>query len=256
MRGLPPRAATTPIAPTSPRRDLIGRLPTDAPRSAGITWLYSRYEDGHLGAHRTFERATQRANELGISRSESSPPPPSVTSTNSTAVADGSNRCRRCADGHHRRCGRRSRRGRAASARRQRVVIHRGEVYWADLGEARGSRPAKRRPILVIQADNYNDSRLATVLAAVITSNTTVATMPGNVFLSRGNTGLPRDSVVNVTALITLDKRDLDGSCRARAGKSDDRYRSRTPHGLGTVSTGDEAAKAQHPPGSCRAGLG
>ena len=89
-------------------------------------------------------------------------------------------------------------------------MICRGEVYWADLGEARGSRPAKRRPILVIQADNYNGSRLATVLAAVITSNTTVATMPGNVFLSRGDTGLPRDSVVNVTALITLDKRDLE----------------------------------------------
>lgn len=82
-------------------------------------------------------------------------------------------------------------------------MIHRGELYWADLG------PAKRRPVLVIQSDSYNASRLATVLAAVITSNTALATMPGNVFLPAVATGLPRDSVVNITGLITLDKVDL-----------------------------------------------
>ena len=88
-------------------------------------------------------------------------------------------------------------------------MIQRGDVYWADLGPAVGSRPAKRRPVIVVQADTYNASRLATVLAAVLTSNTALAAMPGNTFLPAGASGLPRDSVVNVTALITLNKSDL-----------------------------------------------
>jgi len=89
------------------------------------------------------------------------------------------------------------------------MVIERGGLYWADLGPAVGHRPAKRRPVLVIQADSYNASRLATVLGAVVTSNTALATMPGNTFLPAAATGLPRDSVVNVTALVTLNKTDL-----------------------------------------------
>lgn len=89
------------------------------------------------------------------------------------------------------------------------MVIERGSVYWADLGPAIGSRPAKRRPVLVIQSNMYNASRLATVLVAVITSNTALATMPGNTFLPAVTTGLPRDSVANVTALATLNKTDL-----------------------------------------------
>jgi mRNA interferase MazF len=88
-------------------------------------------------------------------------------------------------------------------------VIERGAIHWADLGPPSGSRPAKRRPVLVISADIYNRSRLATVVAAVITSNTAAAAMPGNVFLPSATTGLPRDSVVNVTALVTLNKGDL-----------------------------------------------
>lgn len=87
--------------------------------------------------------------------------------------------------------------------------MRRSDIYWADLGPASGSRPAKRRPVLVIQSGPYNDSRLATVLAATITSNTALATMPGNVFLPAVVTGLPRDSALNVTALITLNKTDL-----------------------------------------------
>lgn len=87
----------------------------------------------------------------------------------------------------------------------------RGSICWADLGEARGSKPAKRRPVLVIQSDPFNSSRLNTTIAAVITSNTALAAMPGNVFLPSPVTGLPKDSVVNVTALVTLDKTDLDG---------------------------------------------
>jgi mRNA interferase MazF len=89
------------------------------------------------------------------------------------------------------------------------VVITRGDIHWVDLGEVNGSRPAKRRPVLVVQAASYNASRLATVIAVVITSNTGLAAMPGNVFLPSVATGLPRDSVVNVTAMVTLDKEDL-----------------------------------------------
>ncbi len=86
----------------------------------------------------------------------------------------------------------------------------RGSICWADLGESRGSKPAKRRPVLVIQSDPFNASRLNTTIAAVITSNTALATMPGNVFLPAAVSGLPKDSVVNVTGLVTLDKADLE----------------------------------------------
>ena len=89
-------------------------------------------------------------------------------------------------------------------------MTSRGSICWADLGEIRGSRPAKRRPVLVIQSDPYNDSRLNSTVAAVITSNTGLAAMPGNVFLPAAASGLPRDSVVDITALVTLDKSDLD----------------------------------------------
>jgi mRNA interferase MazF len=89
------------------------------------------------------------------------------------------------------------------------LVIQRGGVYWADLGPASGSKPAKRRPVLVIQSGPFNASRLHTTVAAVITSSTRLAAMPGNVFLPASAAGLPRDSVVNVTALVTLDKTDL-----------------------------------------------
>ena len=89
-------------------------------------------------------------------------------------------------------------------------MTERGDVCWADLGEPRGTKPAKRRPVLVIQADPYNVSRLNTTLAAVISSNTGLAAMPGNVFVPAIASGLPKDSVVNVTSLVTLDKTDLD----------------------------------------------
>jgi mRNA interferase MazF len=88
-------------------------------------------------------------------------------------------------------------------------VIQRGDLYWIDLGEETGSRPARRRPVLIVQANPYNASRLNTTLAVVVTSNTSLAAMPGNVFLPASATGLPKDSVVNVTAVVTVDKEDL-----------------------------------------------
>ena len=89
-------------------------------------------------------------------------------------------------------------------------MIRHGSVCWADLSEPRGSKPAKRRPVLVIQSDPFNASRLGTTVATVITANTALAAMPGNVFVPAAVSGLHRDSVVNVTAFVTLDKSDLD----------------------------------------------
>lgn len=85
-------------------------------------------------------------------------------------------------------------------------MIQRGQVYWVSLGEPEGSRPAGRRPVAIIQADPYNGSRLATVLAVLVTKNLRLAGMPGNVVLPKEATGLPSDSVANVTALVTLNK--------------------------------------------------
>lgn len=88
-------------------------------------------------------------------------------------------------------------------------MIERGGIHWVDLGRPVKSRPAKRRPVLVVQADAYNASDLATAVVAVVSSNTALAAMPGNVFLPAVATGLPLDSVVNVTAVTTIDKSEL-----------------------------------------------
>lgn len=96
-------------------------------------------------------------------------------------------------------------------------MIERGRIYWVDLGWTGISTPAKRRPMLVVQSDSFNESQLATALAAVITSNTALAALPGNVFLPASATGLPKDSVVNVTAMVTLDKADLESAKDAGA---------------------------------------
>lgn len=89
-------------------------------------------------------------------------------------------------------------------------MIERGAIFWADLGEPTGSSPARRRPVVVVSADAFNRSRLRTVLAAAITSNTAVAAHPGNVFLPATATGLVKDSAVNVTQLVTIDRTGLE----------------------------------------------
>ena len=88
-------------------------------------------------------------------------------------------------------------------------MIERGAICWVDLGKPEGSRPEKRRPVLIVQADSYNASRLSTVVGVVVSSNTSLAALPGNVFLPATATGLPKDSVINVTAIVTLNKTDL-----------------------------------------------
>lgn len=89
-------------------------------------------------------------------------------------------------------------------------MIARGDIRWIDLGEPRGSGPGKRRPVLVIQADPVNASRIRTVVVAVISSNTDLALVPGNVFLPHAVSGLPKDSVINVSQLATVDRYDLE----------------------------------------------
>jgi len=88
--------------------------------------------------------------------------------------------------------------------------MHRGSVWWADLPDPVGAAPGYRRPILLIQADAFTDSRLATVVAVVITSNLRLAAAPGNVLLPAAESGLSKDSVVNVSQIVTLDKQTLD----------------------------------------------
>jgi mRNA interferase MazF len=84
--------------------------------------------------------------------------------------------------------------------------IHRGEVWWADLRAPRRSEPGYRRPVLVIQANSFNRSRIQTTVVAAITTNIELADAPGNVLLPARSAGLPRDSVVNVSQLLTLDR--------------------------------------------------
>lgn len=84
--------------------------------------------------------------------------------------------------------------------------IQRGEIWWADLPEPRRSEPGYRRPVLVIQADSFNASRIQTVIVASISTNLQLADAPGNVLLPARSSGLSRDSVVNVSQLLTLDR--------------------------------------------------
>jgi mRNA interferase MazF len=89
------------------------------------------------------------------------------------------------------------------------VTIAQGDVWWADLPEPSGSRPGYRRPVLVVQGEALNRSRIATVVCVPLTSNLKWATAPGNVLLPSNMTGLPKESVANVSQLVTLDKTDL-----------------------------------------------
>jgi mRNA interferase MazF len=84
--------------------------------------------------------------------------------------------------------------------------IQRGEIWWADLPDPRRSEPGYRRPVLVVQADSFNRSRIHTSIVAVISTNLDLAGAPGNVLLPARASGLSRDSVVNVSQLLTLDR--------------------------------------------------
>jgi mRNA interferase MazF len=89
------------------------------------------------------------------------------------------------------------------------MVITQGEIWWADLGEPTGSEPGYSRPVLVVQCDRFNQSRIATVVCVVLTKNQKFADAPGNVLLLAGQTGLDCDSVANVSQMVTIDKHEL-----------------------------------------------
>jgi mRNA interferase MazF len=88
--------------------------------------------------------------------------------------------------------------------------MQRGDIWWADLPEPTGSGAGYRRPVVIIQADAFTRSRIATIIVVAITSNLRLATAPGNVFLSSSESNLPKDSVINASQIITLDKLFLD----------------------------------------------
>jgi mRNA interferase MazF len=87
--------------------------------------------------------------------------------------------------------------------------MRRGEIKWASLREPEGSEPGYRRPVLIIQPDDFNRSNINTALCAVITSNLSLANAPGNIRISSKSSGLKKPSVVNISQLITIDKRFL-----------------------------------------------
>jgi mRNA interferase MazF len=89
------------------------------------------------------------------------------------------------------------------------VSIAQGDVWWAALPAPVGSEPGFRRPVVVVQGDPLNQSRIATVVCVTLTSNQKWAGAPGNVVLPAGTTGLPKDSVANVSQIVTLDKADF-----------------------------------------------
>ena len=89
------------------------------------------------------------------------------------------------------------------------MVVAQGEVWWADLPDPSGSGPGCRRPVVVVQGDPLNRSRLATVVCVPLTSNLKWGAAPGNVLLEAATTGLPKDSVANASQVVTLDKTAL-----------------------------------------------
>jgi mRNA interferase MazF len=87
--------------------------------------------------------------------------------------------------------------------------VYRGEIWWANLPDPVGSEPGYRRPVLIIQDDTFNQSRISTVIVVILTSNIQLAEAPGNVLLPFKATGLPKDCVANVSQIFTVDKRFL-----------------------------------------------
>ncbi|PSR16566.1 mRNA interferase MazF2 [filamentous cyanobacterium CCP3] len=111
------------------------------------------------------------------------------------------------------------------------MVMHRGEIWWANFPDPVGSEPGYRRPVVVVQDDIFNQSRINTVIVVIITSNLPIASAPGNVLLPRHVSGLPRDSVANVSQIFTIDKQFLT----ERIGSLPDALQQELDDGLRTV---------------------
>ena len=106
-------------------------------------------------------------------------------------------------------------------------MVARGELWWVDFGEPIGSEPGYRRPVVVVSSDRFNRSRIATVVVSAITSNLSLADAPGNLLVDSFTTGLDRDSVINITQTMVIDRSRLvkglgmlDRSTMARVDES------------------------------------
>ena len=97
--------------------------------------------------------------------------------------------------------------------------MKRGEVWWASLPEPTGSGPGFRRPVLVVQANPFNSSKISTVVVVVVTSNLALAAAPGNVRITKSDSGLPKASVLNVSQILTLDRSLLTACIKSLPGK-------------------------------------
>ena len=109
--------------------------------------------------------------------------------------------------------------------------MQRGDVWWADLGKPRGSGPGYRRPVLIVQSDDFNRSGISTVVAVAMTTNMSLAPAPGNVFCRAKASGLPRPSVINVSQIATIDRGDL----LERVGRVSDLLMRQVDDGLRSV---------------------
>jgi len=97
--------------------------------------------------------------------------------------------------------------------------MKRGEIWWASLPEPTGSGPGFRRPVLIVQSNPFNSSRIATVVVAVISSNLRLSAAPGNVEIAKKESGLGKPSVVNVSQILTLDRKLLTEQVRRLSEK-------------------------------------
>jgi mRNA interferase MazF len=111
------------------------------------------------------------------------------------------------------------------------MVVSQGDVWWAELGDPSGSAPGFRRPVVVVQCDAVNRSRIATVVCVPLTSNVKWADAPGNVLLRAGVTGLPKDSVANVSLVVALDRDQLT----ERVGKLPPRHLTAVVNGIDVI---------------------
>ena len=111
------------------------------------------------------------------------------------------------------------------------MVISQGEIWWADLGEPTGSGPGYRRPVVIVQCDAMNQSRVSTVICVPLTSNLKWADAPGNVLLPARAIGLAKDSVANVSLIVAIDRKQLT----ERVGKLPRRQLELVLAGIDTV---------------------
>jgi mRNA interferase MazF len=111
------------------------------------------------------------------------------------------------------------------------VTIVQGEIWWADVPAPSGSGPGFRRPVVIVQGNPLNRSRIATAICVPLTSNVTWSSAPGNVLLPAKSTGLPKDSVANVSQIVTLDR----GLLTDRAGHLTPKQLTQVLHGIDVV---------------------